>query len=88
MDLANDCPLCLGALSWFADGRVLDHVPVRYFRCDGCGSVVLPDPTWLDEAYSRAISPLDVGLLERCVQMANITTAIILAQGLRKGELP
>ena len=29
---------------------VLDHVPVQYLRCDDCGSVVLPDPDWLDEA--------------------------------------
>ena len=86
MKMASDCPLCLGPLSWFADGVLLDHVPVRYFRCDSCGSVVLPDPTWLDEAYSHAISPLDVGLLERCVQMANITTAVVVAQGLRRGK--
>jgi len=65
---------------------VLDRLPVRYFRCDDCGSVVLPDPDWLDEAYSHAISPLDVGLLERCVQMANITTALVSAQGLRRGK--
>lgn len=82
----SDCPLCLRSLSWFGDGMVLDHVPVRYLRCDGCGSVVLPHPDWLDEAYSHAISPLDVGLLERCVQMANITTALVFAQGLRRGK--
>lgn len=86
MNEVNDCALCCGSMSWFADGMVLDHVPVRYFRCDVCGSVMLPDPTWLDEAYSHAISPLDVGLLERCVQMANVTTAVVLAQGLRKGR--
>jgi len=78
--------LCLGSLSWFGDGIVLDHLPVRYLRCDDCGSVALPDPDWLDEAYSDAISPLDVGLLERCVQMANITTALVFAQGLRRGK--
>jgi hypothetical protein len=80
------CPLCLGSQSWFGDGVILDHRSVRYFRCDNCGSVVLPDPDWLDEAYSNAISPLDVGLLERCVQMANITTALVVAQGLRRGK--
>jgi hypothetical protein len=82
----SSCPLCLGSQSWFGDGLVLDHVPVRYLRCNDCGSVVLPDPDWLDEAYSHAISPLDVGLLERCVQMANITTALVFAQGLRRGK--
>lgn len=32
------------------------------------------------------ISPLGVGLLERCIQMANITTALVFAQGLRRGK--
>jgi Methyltransferase domain len=86
MNEVSDCALCCGSMSWFADGMVLDHVPVRYLRCDVCGSVMLPNPTWLEEAYSHAISPLDVGLLERCVQMANITTAVVLAQGLRRGR--
>jgi hypothetical protein len=48
--------------------------------------VTLPSPHWLDEAYSSAISSLDVGLLERCVQLANVTTAIVAAERLRGGR--
>lgn len=78
------CPLCEGALTPFAKASVLQR-DVTYLRCRRCGSVLLPDPDWLDEAYSDAISPLDVGLLERCVQLANVTQALISAQRLGSG---
>lgn len=80
----NLCPLCDGSLSGFAQGVVLGR-NVTYLRCDACRSVLLTEPDWLEEAYSSAISPLDVGLLERCVQLANVTQAIITAQRLGKG---
>lgn len=80
-----DCPACGGASEVFASGQVLLRHPVTYRRCCRCGSVFLPSPTWLDEAYSSAISALDVGLLERCLQLANVTDALIAAQRLRGG---
>jgi hypothetical protein len=83
---AKPCPLCSGGLAAFAEGRLLGSRDVTFLRCGGCGSVLLPDPDWLETAYSEAISPLDVGLLERCVQLANVTTAVISGQRLRKGH--
>ncbi len=59
---------------------------VTYQRCEACCSVSLPGPDWLDEAYSSAINSLDVGLLERCVQLANVTTALITSERLRRGR--
>jgi hypothetical protein len=59
---------------------------VTFVRCAGCGSVLLTDPDWLELAYSEAISPLDVGLLERCVQLANVTTAVLTSERLRHGR--
>jgi len=80
------CPLC-GASSTtdFGSGVVLGTRPVTYRRCERCGSVSLPSPDWLDEAYSSAINTLDVGLLERCVQLASVTTAVLTAERLRGG---
>ena len=79
------CRLCSAPLEPFADGTVLGSRRVSYVRCTSCRSVFLPDPTWLDEAYSSAISALDVGLLERCIQLANVTTALIAAERLSGG---
>jgi hypothetical protein len=80
------CPLCGHDLAPFATGQVLTYADVAYLRCTGCGSVLLPEPHWLDDAYSDAISPLDVGLLERCVQLANVTTAVLGGQRLKRGH--
>ncbi len=81
----NVCVVCDSRLEHFADGVVLGDRRVEYSRCSACHSVTLPDPDWLDDAYSDAITPLDVGLLERCVQLANVTTSIVLAERLRSG---
>jgi len=69
----------------FASGTVLQDVPVTYVLCTSCGSVSLPDPTWLDRAYAEAIGALDVGLLERCWQLANVTHAVVAAERLGDG---
>jgi len=35
------------------------------------------EPTWLDEAYSQPIASMDIGLLGRCVHLANVTEAVV-----------
>lgn len=82
----NVCPLCRGVLVPFQDGILLGHRQVTYQRCSGCRSILLPKPDWLDEAYSSPISVLDVGLLERCQQLANVTTSLLTAQRLAGGR--
>ena len=44
---------------------VLDKYPVEYFKCSSCGFIQTEDPYWLDEAYSSAITSLDIGLVSR-----------------------
>jgi len=82
----GSCTLCGGRREPFAEGVVLQSRHVTFERCAACGTVVLPDPDWLDEAYSSAISSLDVGLLERCVQIANIANAVVSSEKLRDGR--
>lgn len=81
----KDCPLCSAELEPFAKSFVLVRTPATYERCTACGSVFAREPDWLATAYSDAISSLDVGLLERCLQLASVTTAVIEAQGLSDG---
>lgn len=80
------CSLCAGPTQELWAGTVLGRHPVTYRRCTDCGSVLLLEPDWLEEAYSSAISQLDVGLLERCRQLANVTTAVLTAQHLGRGD--
>lgn len=80
------CPVCDSVPAEFAPGHVLGYVAVTYYRCSACGLVLLPEPTWLDEAYSDAISSLDVGLLMRCQRLARFTAALLHAEGLSDGR--
>ena len=60
------CRICGGRLGPAFEGTVLDTVPVHYARCRDCDSLLLPAPTWLEEAYARKIVPdPDFGALNR-----------------------
>jgi hypothetical protein len=47
--------------------------------------VFSPEPWWLDEAYSDAISNTDVGLLHRCRTLSSVSATLIRLEGLRHG---
>ncbi|MGI8637484.1 MAG: hypothetical protein ACR2KZ_18970 [Segetibacter sp.] len=51
---------------------------VKYYQCESCGFIQTEEPFWLDEAYSSAITTLDLGLLQRNLLLVPITSAIIL----------
>ena len=73
-------PVCGGCGSLcqpFDSGVVLGHIEVQYFRCSQCGLVRTEEPTWLDQAYSTPIASIDVGLLTRCIMLADVTEAVV-----------
>ena len=82
---AQPCRACTGPTRPFAKAQVLGHVDVTYHRCDDCGLVMAIDPTWLPEAYSDAIAALDIGLLDRCQILSNVTAMVLRAERLRGG---
>jgi len=49
----------------------------QYFRCLTCGFVQIPNPVWMEEAYSNAISKLDVGIMQRNLANVDFTCAAI-----------
>jgi SAM-dependent methyltransferase len=51
------CRICGGGLRPIFQGQVLDSIPVQYALCDVCQSLLVPTPSWLEEAYARKISP-------------------------------
>lgn len=64
--LMEPCRICGGVLRPAFKGTVLDSVPVQYALCRQCDSLLLPSPTWLEEAYARKIVPdPDFGALAR-----------------------
>ena len=69
----SDTPASLvtgGATDFAFSGRVLGKYDVKYYRCVETGFIQTEKPYWLDEAYSSAISMLDVGYIYRNVQLA------------------
>src|SRR5579859_4643103 len=60
------CRACGGALQPAFDAVIFDDVPVTYYRCLLCRSLMLLDPHWLGRSYASTFMPdPDVGALRR-----------------------
>ncbi|SHF60983.1 class I SAM-dependent methyltransferase [Pedobacter caeni] len=57
--------------------RVLNKYDVKYFRCLETGFIQTEEPYWLDEAYSSAITKLDIGMLSRNEYLRDQTIKLI-----------
>ena len=58
---------------------VLKKHTVDYFRCQSCGFIQTEEPYWLEEAYSSAISDLDLGPVNRAIRGARVVEGVIFA---------
>ena len=59
------------------EATVLNKYRVSYFQCCDTGFIQTENPYWLDEAYSEAITSLDIGLVGRNLVCRDITRLII-----------
>ncbi len=57
--------------------KVLCKYDVGYYRCLDTGFIQTEHPYWLEEAYSSAITKLDVGLVLRNQNMATVTEKLL-----------
>lgn len=57
--------------------RVLDKYEVKYYRCSETGFVQTEEPYWLEEAYSSAITKLDIGMLSRNESLRESTIKLL-----------
>jgi hypothetical protein len=73
----KSCTICGGAAKLFGEAKVLRRHRARYFRCESCGFVRADEPVWLAEAYSEALSSLDVGAVSRNLRGACLAGAVI-----------
>jgi Methyltransferase domain len=64
-DTIIPCRLCNAESNFVFTLPVLGKYPVRYFKCQGCGSLETEDPFWLAEAYGDDVHPEDRGYLTR-----------------------
>jgi hypothetical protein len=61
---------------------VLKKYPVGYFRCPECDLIQTERPTWLDEAYAKAICASDTGAINRNVLTCRLTMAVARLLGI------
>lgn len=57
--------------------KILDKYNVKYYRCTETGFIQTEEPFWLDEAYSEAITKLDIGLPDRNIRLAESVNKIL-----------
>lgn len=73
------CGVCGNDVAKYAQAIILKKRQVQYYRCQFCGFIQTESPYWLDEAYSSAISDLDLGPVNRAFSHSYIVKTLILA---------
>ena len=66
-----------GATEELFTTKVLNKYDVKYYRCLDTGFIQTEDPYWLSEAYSSAITKLDIGLVSRNEGLRTTTIPLI-----------
>ena len=78
------CRLCDAVTTEIFRQRVLRRHDVGYHRCPRCGLIQTDAPFWLDEAYSEALSALDVGAIQRNELCRRLTTIVAAVFGITR----
>ena len=67
-----------GNSTLFFTANVLNKYDVKFYRCDDTGFIQTEEPYWLDDAYSSAITKLDVGLPYRNIFLSDILSKLLI----------
>lgn len=68
------CKICGHTSQKFDTAKILGKYDVNYWHCPKCGFIQTDEPYWFEEAYSSAISVLDVGIIYRNIENSNRLT--------------
>lgn len=71
------CKVCSDMSEPLARGVILGRHSIVYYRCNSCRFIQTEEPFWLEEAYSKAITGSDIGLISRNLNLAIKTQAVI-----------
>nr|WP_121269741.1 class I SAM-dependent methyltransferase [Pedobacter schmidteae] len=66
-----------GETSLLFTAKILNKYDIKYYKCLETGFIQTEEPYWLDEAYSEAITKLDIGLVSRNEELREVTAGII-----------
>ena len=73
-EIDNYCMICNHETKKIFNTDVLNKYKVDYFQCPSCDFIQTEKPYWLDEAYSEAITKLDIGIIYRNIHFSNKIT--------------
>lgn len=73
------CRICSAAVEVFDHALVLHKHPVDYYRCPSCGFIQTQAPYWLEQAYSTAMTSIDIGPVSRAMSCSYVARSVILA---------
>jgi hypothetical protein len=59
------CPISGLPTTPLLEAKILGNYDATFYHCPGSGVILTPEPVWLKEAYSSAITATDVGLVNR-----------------------
>jgi methyltransferase family protein len=79
------CPICGGQRDLTHTSLVLQRHSVSYWKCLSCDFWGTQEPTWLDEAYDKAIAVTDTGLVARNQNLA-LRTPLLLRKMMKAHE--
>jgi hypothetical protein len=71
------CNLCGGDCSSKGSYIILGKYEANVAQCKVCGFTFVIEPTWLSEAYSAAMTSVDIGHLDRCLEDSRIVKILI-----------
>ncbi|WP_432748538.1 class I SAM-dependent methyltransferase [Pectinatus frisingensis] len=72
-----NCKICGRVTNDLEKAVILNKYSINYYKCQYCGFIQTERPYWLDEAYSKAITKSDIGLLSRNVYFSSVVSAIL-----------
>lgn len=71
------CKICSSHCSPLFKTKVLNKYHVEYYKCSECEFIQTEDAYWLAEAYSSAITKLDIGLIYRNQHFSDLLPKVI-----------
>ncbi len=71
------CKICHSPTTQVFSKTILNKYPSSFYQCSSCRFVQTDEPVWLEEAYSNAITTLDIGLIDRNLALRDETIELI-----------
>ena len=71
------CKICNNDSAEIFSTKVLGKYNVKYYKCTNCSFIQTEQAYWLNESYSSAITKLDIGLIQRNIELSKKTTFLI-----------